>query len=46
MWLRIGQYFAHLAVAVALECKTSRWAPLTGSTFSEAKAEYERLRVN
>ncbi len=45
MWLRNGQYFANLAVADDLGRKTSRWVPLVGTTFTEAKADYDRLRV-
>ena len=45
MWLRNGQYFANLAVADDLGRKTSRWVPLVGTTFTEAKADSDRLRV-
>jgi len=45
MWLRNGQYFANFAVVDDLGRKASRWVPLVGTTFTEAKADYDRLRV-
>ena len=45
LWLRNGKYFANLTVADDLGRKSSRWVPLEGNSFTDAKADYDRLRV-
>lgn len=45
LWQRNGKFFANLTVADDLGRKSSQWVPLTGASFTEAKADYDRLRV-
>ena len=45
LWLRNGKYFANLTVADDLGRKSSRWVPLAGCSFTDAKEDYDRLRV-
>jgi len=45
LWQRNGNFFANQTVADDLRRKTSRWVPLTGASFTDAKADYDRLRV-
>jgi hypothetical protein len=40
-----GKYFANLTVADDLGRKASRWVLLAGDTFTDVKADYDRLRV-
>lgn len=44
LWQRNGKYFANLTVADDLGRKSSRWVPLAGTSFTDAKADYDRLR--
>ena len=45
LWQRNGRFFANLTVADDLGRKTSKWVPLEGASLPEAKADYDRLRV-
>jgi len=45
LWQRNGKYFANLTVADDLGRKNSRWVPLAGTSFTDAKEDYDRLRV-
>jgi len=45
LWHRNGKFFANLTVAADLGRKSSRWVPLAGASFTAAKADYDRLRV-
>jgi integrase len=45
LWQRNGRFFANLTVADDLGHKTSQWVPLAGASVAEAKADYDRLRV-
>lgn len=45
MWQRNAQFYANLTVTDDLGCKSSRWVPLAGVSFTEAKADYDRLKT-
>ena len=45
LWQRNGKFFANLTVADDLGRKTSRWVKLKGGSFTDAKDDYDRLRV-
>lgn len=45
LWQRSGKFYANLTVTDDLGNKSSRWVPLEGATLTEAKADYDRLKV-
>jgi hypothetical protein len=45
LWQRNGACFANLTLTDDLGRKTSRWVKLAGASFTEAKDDYDRLRV-
>lgn len=45
LWQRNGRYYANLTVCDDLGKKSSRFVPLSGTGLGEAKADYDRLRV-
>jgi hypothetical protein len=45
MWQRNKVYYANLTVSHGLGCKASRFVPLKSGIFAEAKADYDRLRM-
>ena len=45
LWQRNGRYYANLTLSDDLGKKSSRFVPLSGAGLGEAKADYDRLRV-
>jgi integrase len=45
LWQRNGAFYANLTVTDDLGTKSARWVPLAGTTLTEAKADYDRLKV-
>jgi hypothetical protein len=45
LWQRNGHYYANLTVSDDLGRKTSQFVPLNGVGLAEAKADYDRLKV-
>jgi hypothetical protein len=45
LWQRNGKCFANLTVADDFGRKSSQWVPLAGASFTDAKEDYDRLRV-
>lgn len=45
LWQRNDRFFANFTASDDLGVKSSRWVPLAGITLTEAKEDYDRLRV-
>ena len=45
LWQRNGRFFVNPTVSDDLGRKTSRWVPLSGTTLTDVKDDYDRLKV-